>query len=30
MKSMIPDQTIARTHYAVHAEPPFLKASSPS
>ena len=24
MKSMIPDQTIARTHYAVHAERPFF------
>ena len=25
MKSMIPDQTIARTHYAVHAERPFFE-----
>ena len=25
MKSMVPDQTIARTHYAVHAERPFYE-----
>ena len=30
MKSMVPDQTIARTHYAVHAERPSSRASSAS
>ena len=25
MKSMVPDETIARTHYAVHAERPFFE-----